>query len=70
MEFQTYELKASCIVHRFGQQMVGHTQQSPDPYSTQQTSHRAAWDNKCQQRTSSTDGNMKSKWPCSGVEQP
>ena len=31
---QTYELKASSVVPWFGQQTVGHTQQSPEPYST------------------------------------
>ena len=33
----------------FGQQMVAHSQQSPEPYSTQQTSRHAVWDSNCQQ---------------------
>ena len=39
---QTYEHKESCVVHCCGQQMVGHTQQSPEPYNVQQTLQRAA----------------------------
>ena len=56
---QTYELKASSMVPWFGQQTVDHTEQSPEPCSTQQTSHRAATDNKYQQKPSSADGNTK-----------
>ena len=67
---QTYGLKASSIVPWFGQQMASHTQQSPAFDSTQQTSHRAATDSKCQQKPSRADGNTKSQLPSSGVEQP
>ena len=67
---QTYELKATCSVRWFAQQMVGHTQQSPETCIAQQTSHLAATHSKCQQQPSRTGGNMKPKLPSSGVEQP
>ena len=49
-------LKASCIVSWFGQQMVGHTQRSLEPHRTQLASHPS----NCQQKPSSTDGNIES----------
>ena len=67
---QTYEPKASCIVRWFGQQMVGNTEQLPETCIAQQTSNLAATHGKCQQQPSRTGGNMKSKLPSSGVEQP
>ena len=44
---RAYKLEASSVVHWLGQQIVGHTLQSPEPYSTQLTLHHVATDSKC-----------------------
>ena len=45
-EIQTCVPKTSCIVSWFGQQMVGHTQQSPRTLLHAADTHRAATDSK------------------------
>ena len=62
-KFLIFGVRASSTASWCGQQMVARTQQSPEPFSMQQTSQRAATVNKSRQKPFNIDGSVKSRKP-------